>query len=202
MTGWLVVVPVRRFAAAKTRLVVPDRADVARAVALDTLQVLTSVPAVRRVLVVTDDPGERSWPGAVRVVRQARRGLGAAITEGIAAARLLDPHAPVAVVLGDLPRITPIAVTAVLAAAVRVPVGVVRDAAGTGTTTVTIAPGVRFASAFGPDSAARHRALGAVELTTGAALRHDLDTAADLATARHSAGPRLTALLRPYPPLR
>lgn len=199
MTVWLVVVPIRRFAAAKTRLAVADREDVARAVALDTLRVLTSVPAIRRVLVVTDDPGERSWPDAVRVVRQCRGGLTAAVTEGIAAARPLDPGASVAVVLGDLPRITPIAVASVLAAAARVPVSFVRDAAGTGTTTVTIAPGVRFAPAFGPDSAARHRALGAVELSTGATLRHDLDTTADLVAARHLAGPRLTALLRANP---
>ncbi|WP_375399477.1 2-phospho-L-lactate guanylyltransferase [uncultured Amnibacterium sp.] len=200
MTGWIVVVPVRRFAAAKSRLEVPDREGVARAVALDTLQVLTSVPAVRRVLVITDDPGERSWPDAMRAVQQRRRGLSGAVADGIAAARLLDPRGPVAVVLGDLPRITPTAVTALLAAAARVPVGFVRDAAGTGTTTVTIAPGVRFATAFGRDSAAHHRALGAVELTASVALRHDLDTAADLARAHGSSGPCLAALLEAHPP--
>lgn len=195
MTGWLVVVPIRMFTAAKTRLRVPDREQVARAVALDTLQALEAAPIVRRVLVVTDDTGGPWWPRSVAVVQQRRRGLNEAIAEGVLAVRRVDPAAPVAVVLGDLPRITPMAVTAALAAAARVPVGFIRDAAGTGTTGLTVAPGVRFSPAFGPGSAALHRALGAMELTTDPALRQDLDTPADLAAARRVAGRRLSGLL-------
>lgn len=210
MTGWLVVVPIKRFTTAKSRLDIPDRAEVARAVALDTVHVLMAVLAVRTVLVVTDDlvagdllTGEDfaalSWPTGVRLLQQRRPGLSAAVAEGRAAAALLQPGAPVAVVLGDLPRVGVAAVTAALTAAARVPVGFVRDAAGTGTTVLTTAPGVRFDPAFGRDSAARHRALGAAELPAGAALRHDLDTTADLAVARRGAGPRLAALLAKRP---
>lgn len=195
MTGWLVVVPIKRFTTGKSRLQILDRVDIARAVALDTLQVLTSVPAVRRVLVVTDDPRDGVWPSAVAVLNQGRPGLNAAVGEGIDVARRLDPSAPVAVVLGDLPGITPMAVTAAFAVAARVRTGFVGDAAGTGTTIATIAPGVRFTPRFGPGSGARHRASGAFELPAGAALRQDLDTAADLPAVRPIAGRRLAALL-------
>lgn len=197
MTGWLVVVPVKRSAAAKSRLELPGRAAVARAVTMDTLEVLLAVPSIRRVLVITDESEQRAepWPVGVRVLRQRRAGLVPAIGEGLGAARLLDPSAPTAVVLGDLPLITPTAVTSVLSAAGRVPSGFVRDAAGTGTTMVTMAPGVRFTTAFGRDSSARHRALGAIEILAAPGLRQDLDTAADLARARRSAGRRLSRLL-------
>lgn len=199
MTSWLVVVPIRRFTTGKTRLGLDDRGELARAVALDTLDALGAVSSVRRVLVVTDDPAEPAWPTGVLVRPQRRHGLSSAIAEGLSAARLLDPSAATAVVLGDLPLIAPGAVTAVLAAAERVPVGFVRDAAGTGTTMWTMAPDQRVEPAFGGDSAARHRRLGARELLAGAALRQDLDTAHDLAVARRAAGRRLTTVLASGP---
>jgi 2-phospho-L-lactate/phosphoenolpyruvate guanylyltransferase len=84
---------------------------------------------------------------------------------------------------------------AALAAAERAPRCFVADAHGTGTTLLTaMRTGLR--PAFGPGSAAAHRAGGAVELTGDwPGLVRDVDTEADLRAAlRLGIGPRTRGL--------
>jgi 2-phospho-L-lactate guanylyltransferase len=53
---WSVIVPVKELHAAKSRLNRPDRADIALAMARDTVRAAAAATAVAEVVVVTDDP--------------------------------------------------------------------------------------------------------------------------------------------------
>ncbi|WP_448006552.1 2-phospho-L-lactate guanylyltransferase [Agromyces bauzanensis] len=194
---WTVVIPVKAPATGKSRLLpaVTDaaRAAFARAFALDTIAAALAARSVGRVIVVGDDPdladgaeflaepGADGNPGSA-----VERGLLPAIRHGIAHARAGVPVA-VAVLLGDLPALTPEELDAALAAAARHSLAFVRDADGTGTTLATAAAGVAFDPQFGPGSAARHAAAGFAELEASDApgLTRDVDTVDGLETVLH-----------------
>ncbi|WP_307040586.1 2-phospho-L-lactate guanylyltransferase [Agromyces ramosus] len=182
---WSVVIPVKGPAEAKTRLAasVPPttRVELARAFALDTIAAALAARRVSRVIVVGDDA---SLAGGADYLAepQERQGLPAAIRHGIDHARSTEP-VPVAVLLGDLPALTPDELDAALDAAVGHPLAFVRDADGTGTTLATAMAGIRFEPRFGLDSAALHAAAGYVELEASAGLIHDVDTVDGLAEA-------------------
>ena len=200
---WVVVVPVKPPARAKSRLEVEGvgRADLARAIALDTLEAATTCDLVAQVVVVTDDAAlarEAAMIPALRFVPERDgAGLDAAVATGVAA---IDPggRMPRAALLGDLPALRPEDLAEALRAAASVSRGVVPDAEGTGSTLVTAAPGVDWTSAFGEGSLARHIALGCAELRIrdASTLRRDVDTADQLEIAQTlGLGPRTAALL-------
>lgn len=202
---WLVVVPVKPSHRGKSRLGAsgPQRAELARAIALDTLAAAAACPRVAQVVVVSDDPTlarESAMIPALRFVPEGEpEGLDAAVAAGIAA---IDPAArmPRAALLGDLPALRPDDLAEALDLAVAVDRGVVPDAEGTGTTLLTAAAGVPWASAFGEGSLARHAALGhrVLEVADASPLRRDVDTLEQLtAAAAIGVGPRTAALLRP-----
>lgn len=200
---WVVVVPVKPSTRAKSRLDVDGigRADLARAIALDTLAAATACDLVAQVVVVTDDATlarEAAMIPALRFVPEGdARGLDAAVAAGVAA---IDPggRMPRAALLGDLPALRPADLADALRAAASVPRAVVPDAEGTGSTLVTAAPGVEWTSSFGDGSFARHLALGctALAIADASTLRRDVDTADQLeAAAGLGLGPRTAALL-------
>jgi 2-phospho-L-lactate guanylyltransferase len=128
----------------------------------------------------------------------SRSGLDAAAAAGVVAARSEAPEARVGVLLGDVPALRPDDLAAALAAAAGHGRAFVADAAGTGTTLLTVGPDVPFASRFGAGSAAAHAALGFVRLDVpdASTLRHDVDLPADLAALRAlRPGPRTARLL-------
>lgn len=201
---WVVVVPVKPAAHGKSRLDVPGlpRKDLARAIALDTLEAATACDVVAQVVVVTDDAAlarEAAMIPALRFVPEGdARGLDAAVASGVAA---IDPggRMPRAALLGDLPALRPADLGEALRAAASVPRAVVPDAEGTGSTLVTAGVGVEWASSFGDGSFARHVALGceALKIPDASTLRRDVDTAAQLEAARAlGLGPRTAALLK------
>ncbi|WP_106815252.1 2-phospho-L-lactate guanylyltransferase [Microbacterium timonense] len=200
---WVVVVPVKPSARAKSRLDVPGvgRADLARAIALDTLAAATACDLVAQVVVVTDDAAlarEAALIPALRFVPEGEAGgLDAAVAAGVAA---VDPtgRMPRAALLGDLPALRPGDLADALRAAASVDRAVVADAEGTGSTLVTAGPGVAWRSSFGDRSFARHLALGCVglEIPDASTLRRDVDTADQLdAAGALGLGPRTGALL-------
>lgn len=200
---WVVVVPVKPSARAKSRLDVDGvgRADLARAIALDTLAAATACDLVAQVVVVTDDAAlarEAAMIPALRFVPEGdARGLDAAVAAGVAA---IDPSGrmPRAALLGDLPALRPADLADALRAAASVPRAVVPDAEGTGSTLVTAGPGTPWESSFGDGSFARHVALGCEPLAIpdASTLRRDVDTADQLDAARVlGLGPRTAALL-------
>lgn len=188
--GWAVVVPVKRLAAAKTRLRgaipgVPHELLVL-ALAQDTVRAVLACPAVVEVLVVTDDPeaaARLAELGARVAPDQPEAGLNAAI--GYGAAMVARPGRGVGALAADLPALRPDELTGALReAGDGARRGFVPDAAGTGTTLLAAPPGVAIDARFGPDSAARHTASGARRLDGHwPSLRRDVDTAADLVAA-------------------
>lgn len=191
------VVPFKRLDRAKSRLALPDveRRELALAMAYDTLAAVSGCAAVDEVVVVTDEAEYAAHArtlGAVVLpdVGALNAGLRAAATGGVLVLALL----------ADLPALTPqqlgrfLGVAAPLAAA-----GTpcfVADESGLGTTAY-VAERAGFDPMFGPDSAARHRVAGAVELTGDwPGLRNDVDDLASLAAVRRLAlGPHTRAAL-------
>ncbi len=200
-SGWTIIVPVKPAAVGKSRLidVGTDRESLARAIALDTITAAAAATRVGRVIVVTDDAGVRAELRRIRdvdVVPEGDiRGLDAAIALGAAAAGQGTPRAAL---LGDLPALRPADLDRALELAASVERGLVPDAEATGSTLVTARAGAVWVSAFGVDSAARHRLLGCTTLTVEreSTLRRDVDTAAQLSAAvRLGVGPRTSAVL-------
>ncbi|WP_240658824.1 2-phospho-L-lactate guanylyltransferase [Microbacterium sp. CPCC 204701] len=197
------MVPVKSAARGKSRLDVAgiDRAALARAIALDTLEAATACELVAQVVVVTNDPALARESAAIPALRFApegdTRGLDAAVATGMAA---MDPNErmPRAALLGDLPALRPADLADALRAAASVDRGVVSDAEGTGSTLVTARAGVPWTSSFGDGSFARHLELGCTPLAVqdASTLRRDVDTADQLDAARAlGLGSRTAALL-------
>ena len=182
MPEWTIVVPVKGTASAKSRL--GGSPELALAIALDTVAAALEVAPV---IVVTPLAEPFVVLGAT-VVADGRSGLSAAIRQGVNAAG----DGAVAVLLGDFPAMQPAELGSALAAAGRHPLAFVPDADGTGTVLVTALRAADHAPAFGPGSAALHRAAGYVELDVpvSAGLRRDVDTPADLAALGDRLGER------------
>ncbi|MGC5344486.1 2-phospho-L-lactate guanylyltransferase [Streptomyces sp. DT24] len=186
------MVPLKPLARAKSRLgrAVGDalRPGLALAFAQDTVGAALSCPAVRDVVVVTDDAAAGaalSALGARIVADGPAGGLNAALTHGGRAARAARPGAPVAALNADLPALRPGELARVLDFSVRFPRTFVTDAAGIGTTFLSAAAGVELCPAFGGPSRARHLSSGAVENTLPGldSVRQDVDTGDDLRAA-------------------
>lgn len=196
---WSIVIPVKVLARAKSRIAgisATRRAALALAMAADTVAAAVACPAVRAVLVVTDDPQVRAVVvplGAEIVADRPGTGLNSALRRGAAEAAARWPGNGRAALAGDLPALDPDGLATALTAASGRAHSFVADAAGSGTTLYAVAPGAEFRPSFGPGSADRHRLEGAVELAiaAGSGLRQDVDTMADLwRAARLGLGPR------------
>ncbi len=202
MSSWVVVLPVKRWAYAKSRLTTDAhlRAEFARAFALDVLATARSTPGVAAVVLVTREPTLASRLALVRtppeggpadlaevvVVDDPGEHLDESVLYGAAQAARRWPGLGTAVVTSDLPVLRPGHLEAVLAAATVHVRAAVADTEGTGTTVLTATAGHDIRPAFGAGSFARHRRLGAADITANAApaVRRDVDIAAHLATAR------------------
>ncbi|HET6482237.1 MAG TPA: 2-phospho-L-lactate guanylyltransferase [Actinoplanes sp.] len=184
---WVVVMPVKRLDAAKSRLrgAVPAarHGELALAMVRDTATAVLASSAVAELLVVTDDPvvaGAVAALGARVVPDRPAAGLNEAMRYG--ADEVAGPARFRAVLAGDLPALRPEQLDAALAAA-RPGRGFVADAAGTGTVLLAVAPGEPLDPRFGIGSAAAHAASGAHPLDGDwPGLRQDVDTPADLGT--------------------
>lgn len=195
--GWTVIIPVKPAVSAKSRLGLGP--ELARALALDTVAAVVACAAVSRVIVVTSDAGLRP-PGAEIAEEASPEGIDAAIRTGAAlidgsSSRSLQPRSllpgpllsgPLAALLGDLPSLRPDDLAAALALAAQHPRAFVPDRESTGTTLVTASVGMPLLTAFGPGSAAAHRALGLVQLSLPAdnTVTADVDTVEQLDRAR------------------
>ncbi|MBN0046203.1 2-phospho-L-lactate guanylyltransferase [Streptomyces actuosus] len=206
---WTLVIPLKPLARAKSRLA--DAADdgvrpgLALAFAQDTVAAALATPAVRDVAVVTDDAlagRELAALGARIVPDEPGGGLNAALAHAAASVRAARPDGAVAALNADLPALRPMELTRVLDAAAEFPRAFLPDAAGIGTTLLSAAPGRALCPEFGPDSRARHRASGAVEITVAEvdSVRQDVDTADDLRAALTlGVGPRTALATRRLP---
>ena len=190
------ILPVKRFAVAKTRLGEPVSAATRRALAEamvgDVLMALRRAAAVDGVLVVTADPAAdaiaRSY-GATIVVDDAEAGQSAATQLGIARARELGA-ARVVLVPGDCPALDPGELDALLERrSLAHGVTLVPDRHGRGTNALVLAPPDVLAPSFGAGSRARHEqaaAAGAIPCRVEhvPTLAIDVDTLDDLDALR------------------
>jgi 2-phospho-L-lactate guanylyltransferase len=202
--GWSLVIPVKVLARAKSRLTGlpgPRRAELALAMAADTVAAALTAPPVADVIVVTDDDAVRAelgGIGAIIIPDEPAGGLNAALSFGAAYSEQRWPGRGRAALAGDLPALRPAELAAALDEAARAGEAFMPDAAGTGTTLYAVAPGVAFRPRFGPGSRTAHRDGGAAELDLPwvRGLRQDVDTPDDLRTAAGlGVGPRTTAAL-------
>lgn len=193
---WTVVLPVKVLANAKSRLAVlagSRRADLALALASDTVAAVVACQEVARVVVVTSDAtaGSRlAALGALLVPDEPGDGLNAALRNGASEAAARWPGSGVAALAADLPALRPAELGLALRAATAATAAAggaafVPDAAAIGTTMYAVAPGVVFRPMFGGASRARHASAGAVELRLDGVpgLRRDVDTPEDLRAA-------------------
>lgn len=199
-TDWVVVIPVKGTATAKSRFGDGDHFALAIAMALDTVEAALAAAGVSGVLVVTSEAASGSFDEteALVLVEDEPEGLAAAIQLGIeTAAEMGAPGRGIAVLLGDLPALTPTELSAALLAASEHQLAMVPDAAGTGTSLITAADGAVHRAAFGDGSAELHRAAGYVSLEAAAesGLRNDVDTALQLEALGARLGAHTRALL-------
>lgn len=186
---WRVVVPVKHAHRAKSRLLPPQpltRPDLARAVAHDTLAAAAGAVGGGALLVVTSDPAAGTAARALGagVEPDPGGGLDAAVRAGVDRCRTESPGHHVAVLLGDLPALTPEELTEALAACAAHPRAVVPDRHGTGSALLTAAPGVPLEPRFGHGSADRHASDAALLALPLPGLRTDVD---DLSSLREAA---------------
>ena len=200
---WAVVVPVKVLARAKSRiapLAGPRRAELALAMAWDTVTAVAASDQVGQVVVVTDDPvaaGELAAAGATIVPDEPRAGLNAALVHGAACVDRRRPRSGTAALSADLPALRTEEIGRALRAAMASPEAFVPDRQGSGTTLYTAGPGREFRPRFGVASRRRHAEAGAAELLLPGieGLRRDVDTPEDLQeAARLGLGRRTHAL--------
>jgi 2-phospho-L-lactate guanylyltransferase len=204
---WAIVVPIKRLAVAKTRLANrPEvRADLALAMAVDTVAAAREATLVDTVLVVTDEPSAAEAVtrlGALVVADTPDAGLNPALLHGAQVVTSGREGLGVAALSSDLPALRSGDLDGVLVAASRHRRCVVTDAAGTGTTLLTALGLDEFDPRFGAGSYQAHVAGGAHDVTASAAasLRRDVDTIDDLrAAVGLGVGPATAAALRRHP---
>ena len=211
---WHLVIPVKDAAVGKSRLARAlagvefgagvgsahraDRETIGRALARDTLRAACLTVGPARVVLVTADEviAAEFRDHGVTTVRDAGVGLNAAVTLGLART---PPGGRVAVLLGDLPALTPADLGHALEAASAHGQSFVPDADGSGTVlrASSGAPVGHFTPRFGPGSAARHAADGAARLELDLPrLRTDVDDLRSLVRVLElGAGPSTTAAL-------
>lgn len=187
------IIAVKRLAAAKTRLApvfsAPTRETVVLAMLVDTVTAAAGVGSVGSITVVT--PDDAAAAAAVRLGAQVLadptpEGHADPLNNAIATAEcsVARSFSNVIALQGDLPALQTQELADAIAAARQHRRSFVADRLATGTAALC-AFGTALNPQFGPDSAARHRRSGAIELTgPWPGLRCDVDTPADLAAAR------------------
>jgi 2-phospho-L-lactate/phosphoenolpyruvate guanylyltransferase len=201
ISSWRIVVPVKDSASAKSRLHPPPgirRADLAHAFALDTVTAVARTVTGPNVHVVTSDRGTATFAAGLGacVVEDPGDGLNSAIRAGLEHVSARAGDGPVGVLLGDLPTVTPAALSRALQACGRHRSAFVPDAEGTGTVLLTARALADLVPAFGAGSAlahAQHSTRLDLDLPL---LRSDVDD--DVALGRAVAlgvGPRTAAVL-------
>jgi 2-phospho-L-lactate guanylyltransferase len=197
--SWTAIVPVKAWRSAKSRLDLHLREEIARALTLDTLDVLTSHPDISHVVVVTADANvhhEAEQRGAtVLAEKPADDPLNDAVRQGCDWAASAG-DGPTVVVPADLAYLSVDVLTSALAALGAAGPAHIPDADGTGTTLLAAPKASGVDPHYGIGSSALHAAAGFTRLDdVDPRARADIDQLADL-DAGWSPGPRVSALIQ------
>lgn len=203
--AWTVIVPVKPLGEAKSRLRIdqPSADAWARAFLSDVLAAVSAVERISTTIVATSDTEVSSiaqqW-GAIVVDDSRAPGINRAVAH---AARYAREGSGIAVVVSDLPLLTPEALTRVLEYADEHRTSFLADLGGTGTTMWMTHDRRDLPPHFGSHSRAAHAAAGAHDIAEYAQdpgllpARSDIDTHADLERAGDEhLGPATRALVR------
>ena len=180
------IVPIRSWTAGKSRLGLDDeeRASLARAFALDVIDVLQESPDIDLVVVVTADDDVRADLEGVDVVPDHDQGLNHAISRGCDHV-LARGGSRVVVVPSDLPCLTVAALADVVRTSSDHTHAYCPDAEGDGTTIVMSRNASALVTSYGAGSAAAHRAAGlATLLEAPPEARREVDTVDHLREAQ------------------
>lgn len=184
MTEWRIVIPVRKLGAGKTRtgLDSSDRRDLSLAMLRDVMAAAKATRGVGELVICTSDtslldalPREDFW------LTTGSEGLNADLQEALT--DISDPRrgTPTAVVVADLPCLTPSDLHAVLVTAERGSAAFVASVDG-GTTVLANSDSRRLSPNFGEASAAKHRRWNKdASSAVGVGCRLDVDTLEALA---------------------
>jgi 2-phospho-L-lactate/phosphoenolpyruvate guanylyltransferase len=201
---WTLVITTKSAAIGKSRLAPYARdlrAELARAMASDTVSAALRCSLVESLIAVTDDvESARAFEslGALVIPDEPGDGLNAALSHGAAYARRLRPGAAVGALQADLPALRPAELERALLAAAGFATSFVADAEGVGTALYCASSGVPFSPRFGAASRRAHLDGGAAEvlLPDIPSVRQDVDTETDLhAAAALGLGPRSRLVL-------
>jgi len=190
---WSAIVPFKGSVAAKSRLHAlygVDGEDWARAFLSDILDVLQVMPEIGKIVVVTSDAEVGSERPGIQVIADNGGGLNEAILSGARAC-----SGKTIVIPADLATLDLEDLTTLLAEALAIPFGFVRDAAGEGTSLLFVHDAAELTPQFGSDSATTHLRSGAVEVRAPLTLRLDVDDAISLLAASGGLGAHATRLL-------
>ena len=192
------IVPIRSWTAGKSRLGLDDgqRASLARAFALDVVDVLQRSGDIDLVVVLTSDDDVRTAVAGCEVVDDPGPGLNDAVARGRDHA-MARGHSRVVVVPSDLPCLTERALADVLTKSSDHAHAYCPDAEGDGTSLVVSRDPSSLVTSYGAGSAAAHRAAGLVALLGAPPeARRDVDTLAHLRDAEAlGVGPHTSAAL-------
>ncbi|MDZ7576980.1 MAG: 2-phospho-L-lactate guanylyltransferase [Candidatus Nanopelagicales bacterium] len=195
-----VVIPVKTFARAKTRLEAPPsvRADLARALLLDVLAACRESCLIGEVVVVSAETTLSDLlDNKIKLILQDDdRGVNQAITSAIKQARLCGP---VAVMVADIPCATGEQLDAILDRTGDQERWFVPDADSIGTVMLGSRNPAGLRPSMGRRSRANHLDTGAIELVDDRwqRLRRDVDTLAHLrAAVVNGAGTQTSAVAR------
>lgn len=200
---WTVIVPVRGTANSKTRLNLSgfDSSMLAAAFGLDVVQAAASATLIRQVVVTTASPylaAAVADRGAVGVLDDAPGHLNEVVLRTVDRVRTAQPLANIAVLVGDVAMVTPGELDQSLSMAAGHSRAFVADHAGVGTVMLTARKGYSHRPRFGSASRAAHLTAGycELELDRNMRIRHDIDTAGDLASAlKRGVGSEVSRLL-------
>jgi 2-phospho-L-lactate guanylyltransferase len=194
---WNAVVPVKAWRSAKSRIAGDLREDMARALTLDTLDVLTSHADVVHVVVVTSDAEVRREAQArgATVLAEEPGGLNHAVGQACAwiASNLGD--GPTVVVPADLAYLSSDVLGTALAALGDEVSAHIPDISGEGTTLLAASSASAIDPHYGVGSSAAHAAAGYTRLEdVDARARTDIDELGDLHQG-WTMGPRVSAVI-------
>jgi 2-phospho-L-lactate guanylyltransferase len=199
--SWTAVVPVKAWRSAKSRLDIPGdvREELARALTLDTLDVLTTHPDIARVVVVTADAEAaheaRSRSAVVLAEASSADPLNDAVRQGCTWVADVAGDGPTVVVPADLAYLSADVLEAALAALAGRGKAHVPDLDGTGTTLLAAMRASEIEPHYGLGSSKLHAAAGFARLSdVDPRARADIDQLDDL-NSHWTPGARVSALV-------
>jgi len=195
--SWTAVVPVKSWRSGKSRIAGDLREGLARALTLDTLDLLRSHADIAHVVVVTSDAevGAEARQRGATVLAEEPGGLNHAVGQACAWIASNRGDGPTVVVPADLAYLSDDVLAAALAALAEKVPGHVPDISGEGTTLLAASSASAIDPRYGVGSSSAHAAAGFTRLEdVDARARTDIDQLDDL---HHgwALGPRVSTVI-------